>query len=65
MRFLFRGGGVFSKLVMNFLLLATLNFMDGPYKGKKKHLLENMILGKISMIIKIYAQSTLVMKNNA
>ncbi len=29
--FAFRGGrGVYSKLVMNFLLLATLNFMDGP-----------------------------------
>ncbi len=24
------GGGVCSKLVMNFLLLATLNFMHGP-----------------------------------
>ena len=29
-RFPFRGGRVFSKLVMNFFLLATLNFMDGP-----------------------------------
>ena len=44
-RFPFRGGGggVCSKLIMNFLLLATLNFMDGPliHQGVARLVIQN------------------------
>ncbi len=31
-----QGGGVRQKMIMNFLLLATLNFSDGPLDGLAK-----------------------------